>query len=96
MVLEGRSWERAVAGLLHRPGFTGRQGPGTHTLFGSLSASGVPHEIDGAANGGYGSIIMECKATGGGITKADVAVFHFKIMDYYHRGIARTASRPRH
>jgi hypothetical protein len=91
VALEGRPWERVVAGLLHRPGFTRRQGPGTHTLFGALSASGVAHEIDAAANGWRGSVITECKATGGGITKADVAVFHFKVMDFYHRKIASTS-----
>lgn len=88
---EGRVWERTVAGLLYRPGFTRRQGPGNHSLFGSISASGVRHEIDGAADGWRGSFVVECKATAGGISKADVALFHFKVMDYYQRKIA-TAS----
>ena len=87
----GRAWERTVAGLLYRPGFTRRQGPGNHSLFGSVSASGVRHEIDGAADGWRGSFIVECKATGGGISKADAALFHFKVMDFYQRKIA-TAS----
>jgi hypothetical protein len=73
--LEGGAWHRTVAGLLFRPGFTRRQGPGSLTLFGSTSASGVQHEIDGAAGGWRGSFIVECKATAGGITKADAAVF---------------------
>jgi hypothetical protein len=85
---DGRTWERTVAGLLYRPGFTRRQGPGNRTLFGSLSASGVEHEIDAAADGWHGSVIAECKATGGGITKADVALFHFKVMDFYQKRIA--------
>ena len=76
----GRAWERTVAGLLYRPGFTRRQGPGNNSLFGSVSASGVRHEIDGAADGWRGSFIVECKATGGGISKADAALFHFKVM----------------
>jgi hypothetical protein len=92
--LDGRSWERIVAGLLHRPGLSQRQGPGRLTLFGSSSASGVEHEIDGAANSGRGAIVIECKATASGITKGDVALFHFKVMDFYHRNIA-AASRER-
>ena len=90
----GRAWERTVAGLLYRPGFTRRQGPGNNSLFGSVSASGVRHEIDGAADGWRGSFIVECKATGGGISKADAALFHFKVMDFYQRKIA-TASAER-
>src|SRR6266849_2349171 len=76
IALEGRTWERTVAGLLYRPGFTRRQGPGNHSLFGSLSASGVEHELDGAADGWRGSVIVECKAPEGGISKADAALFH--------------------
>jgi hypothetical protein len=88
---EGRAWERTVAGMLYRPGYTRRQGPGNHSLFGSVTASGVRHEIDGAADGWRGSVIVECKATGGGITKADAALFHFKVMDFYQRKIATAA-----
>lgn len=91
-VLEGRAWERTVAGLLYRPGFTRRQGPGNHSLFGSVSASGVRHEIDGAADGWRGSFIVECKATMGGISKGDAALFHFKVMDFYQRKIETAAA----
>lgn len=90
--LDGRTWERMIAGLLHRPGFTRRQGPGNLTLFGSNTSSGVHHEIDAAADGRSGSFMVECKATSGGVTKADAAIFHYKIMDYYQRKI-RTASQ---
>jgi hypothetical protein len=85
---DGRAWERTVAGLLHRPGFPRRQGPGSVTLFGSRSSSGVHHEIDAAAGGWRGSLMIECKATAGGITKGDAAIFHWKIMDYYQKQIA--------
>src|SRR5207237_9634635 len=94
VALEGRAWERTVAGLLYRPGLIRREGPGSRSLFGSVSASGVRHEIDGAADGWRGSFIVECKATGGGITKADAALFHFKLMDFYQRKIS-TASAER-
>lgn len=93
-MLDGRTWERTIAGLLCRPGFTRRQGPGSLTLFGSGSASGVLHEIDGAADSWRGSFIVECKATAGGISKADAALFHFKVMDFYQKKII-TASRER-
>jgi hypothetical protein len=89
---DGRTWERTVAGLLYRPGFSRRQGPGNHTLFGVLSASGVEHEIDGAADGWRGCVIVECKATDGGITKGDVALFHIKVMDFYQKRIATSGS----
>lgn len=94
LTLDGRTWERTVTGLLYRPGFTRRQGPGSLTLFSLASASGAHHEIDGAANSRRGSIIFECKATAGGITKRDAALFHFKVMDFYQRNIC-SASRER-
>jgi hypothetical protein len=94
LLLDGRTWERTVAGLLRRPGFTRRQGPGSVTLFGMPAASGVNHEIDGAADNRCGSFVVECKATGAGITKADAALFHFKVMDFYQKRIA-TASHER-
>lgn len=94
VALDGRTWERTVAGLLYRPGLTRLQGPGIHSLFGSVSASGVRHEIDAAADGWRGSFIVECKATAGGISKGDAALFHFKVMDFYQKKIA-TASAER-
>jgi len=90
--LDGRTWERTVAGLLYRPGFTRRQGPGSLTLFGSASASGVYHEIDSAADSWRGSFIVECKANACGISKADAALFHFKVMDFYERKIKTAAN----
>ena len=92
--LAGRTWERTVASFLYRPGLTRRQGPGHDSLFGRVSASGVRHEIDGAADGWLGSLIVECKATEAGISKADAALFHFKVMDFYQGQIA-TASAER-
>jgi hypothetical protein len=50
----------------------------------------VKHEIDAAADGWRGSVIVECKATGGGITKSDVALFHIKVMDFYQKRILTT------
>jgi hypothetical protein len=89
--LDGRAWERMVAGLLHRPGFTRRQGPGSLNLFGSRTLSGARHEIDAAADSWRGLLVVECKATGGGITKSDAAIFHCKIMDYYQRRLRAAA-----
>jgi hypothetical protein len=90
-MLDGRTWERTVSGLLYRPGFTRRQGPGCLTLFGSASASGVNHEIDGAADGWRGTVIVESKAIAGGVSKGDVAVFHYKVMDFYQKKIMAAA-----
>jgi hypothetical protein len=94
VTLDGRTWERSVASLLWRPGFTRRQGPGSLRLFNLPSASGANHEIDGAASSRGGSVVLECKATSVGITKTDVALFHFKVMDFYKRAVV-TASRER-
>jgi hypothetical protein len=91
-MLDGRTWERAISGLLYRPGFTRRQGPGSLTLFGSPSASGVNHEIDGAADGWRGTVIVESKAIGGGISKGDVALFHYKVMDFYQKKVPIAAT----
>ena len=91
-MLDGRTWERTVSGLLYRMGFTRRQGPGSLTLFGSPSASGVNHEIDGAADGWLGTVIVESKAISGGISKGDVALFHYKVLDFYQKKI-ETASK---
>lgn len=90
-LLTGRTWERTVSGLLYRPGFTRRQGPGCVTLFGYPSASGVNHEIDGAADGWRGSVIVESKAIAGGIVKGDVTLFHFKVMDFYQKQISKAS-----
>ena len=91
MELDGRLWERTVAGLLHRPGFTRRQGPGSLNLFGSPTLSGARHEIDAAADSWRGLFMVECKATAGGITKSDAAIFYCKIMDYYQSKIKAAA-----
>jgi hypothetical protein len=92
-MLDGRTWERIVAGLLYRPGFTRRQGPGCLNLFGSASASGVNHEIDGAADGWRGTVIVESKAMAAGVSKGDVAIFHYKVMDFYQKRIAAAADQ---
>jgi hypothetical protein len=89
--LDGRMWESMVAGLLHRPGFTRHQGPGTLNLFGSRALAGARHEIDAAADSWRGLFMVECKATMGGITKSDAAIFHYKIMDYYQHRITLAA-----
>jgi hypothetical protein len=84
--IDGRSWERAVACLLYRSDFSRRQGPGSLGLFGSRARSGVTHEIDGAAESWHASLVVECKSTTHGVSKADVASFHYKLMDFYlHR-----------
>ena len=80
----GRAWERAVSGLLVRPGLARRQNPGTLGLFGQGSASGTLHELDGVGQGDHAAIWLECKARGC-LDKSDVAVFAFKCMDLYRQ-----------
>ena len=82
-LVDGRVWERAVGSLLRRHGLRLRQGPGTTTLFGFHPASGIGHEIDGAAAGRDGSVILECKSQSCGVTKEDAALFHEKTLDFY-------------
>ena len=82
-LVDGRIWERTVSDLLRRSEFSYLQGSGTTTLFGHFSASGAGHEIDAAAAGRHGAIILECKSRKGGVTKADVALFHQKLLDFY-------------
>ena len=83
LLVDGRVWERAVENLLWRHGLSHRQGPGTTTLFGFRPASGVGHELDAAATGFGGAVILECKSRRSGVTKADAALFHQKTLDFY-------------
>ncbi len=80
---EGRAWERAAGTLLYRPGLTRRQHAGLIGLFGAAPHSGTAHELDGAAGGWQGCVLIECKALGGGVSKGDIAAFHMKTFDYY-------------
>ncbi len=80
---EGRAWERAVGTLLYRPGLSRHQHAGLTTLFGTPSVSGCAHELDAAASGWRGSLLLECKALGNGVAKNDVATFELKTFDYY-------------
>ena len=54
----GRAWERVIGQLLSRPGLSSRQHAGLTTLFGMPSASGCGHEIDGAARGWRGCVLL--------------------------------------
>ena len=78
----GRPWERAVAGLLRRPGMRVVQQAGLHTLWGLRSASGAPHELDGAGDGVGRAYLLEAKATDA-LDKGDVAGFELKVTDFY-------------
>ena len=82
-LVDGRQWERTIGDLLRRPEFSYHQGPGTTTLFGFPPASGIQHEIDAAASGRKGSVILECKSQTCGVSKADSALFHEKTLDFY-------------
>jgi hypothetical protein len=79
---DGRAWERAVSGLLWRPGLPRRQHAGTLGIFERGSASGAAHEIDGAGHGGSAGIWIEAKALEA-LDKSHVAVFDLKCWDLY-------------
>ena len=89
---DGRAWERAVSDSLVHPGIWRRQHAGLTNLFGSRSASGVRHELDGAADGPAGRVIVEAKARSDKLTKADVAVFDLKTRDYYVAALPSAAT----
>ena len=88
---EGRAWERAVLTQLARPGLSEFQHAGLTALFGVQSASGCHHELDAAARGWAGQVIIECKARGAGMTKSDVAIFDTKTFDHYLAGMPDSA-----
>ena len=81
--VDGRSWERTVADLLPRSYLPNRQRAGLTTLFGVRAASGVAHELDACAAGGRTVFLVECKSQMSGATKADVALFHEKTLDFF-------------
>jgi hypothetical protein len=90
----GHAWERTIAQLLCRPGLESRQYAGLTTLFGRHSASHCGHEIDGAARGWIGCLLLEAKSKTTGITKADIAVFGIKTFDYYVSQTLETTAVP--
>ena len=80
---EGRDWESAIGDLLRNTGLLNIQRAGETTLFGTQAASGLAHELDGCVAGEGTVIIVECKSQKLGPTKADAALFHQKVMDFY-------------
>jgi len=73
----------ALAALAVR-GMGPRQGPGSLTLFGQGSASGLCHEIDGACAGRRWTLMHEAKAySGGGPSKGDLFCFDRKTFDLF-------------
>ena len=81
--VDGRAWEQAVGDLLRRASLPNRQRAGLTTLFGVQAASGVPHELDACAAGGGTLIVVECKSQTSGVAKADAALFHEKVLDFF-------------
>lgn len=78
----GRQWERWIAHDLLPRGTTVSQGPGALRLFGASSHSGLAHELDGAASGWWGGILLEAKCHDmGELAKSEVLVFDRKSVD---------------
>jgi hypothetical protein len=95
---DGRRWEQSVAAVLVTAGFGRRQGPGTTTLLGATSASGVAHELDGVGRvlGPEGTawdetVILESKAVTS-LNKTEVTSFWAKVFDFY-AGAVPTAGK---
>ena len=83
-LVDGRVWERVVGESVRRPGLDKyTQAAGITTLFNYSSASGAEHELDAVAAGSRDAVILECKSQATGPTKADAALFHEKVMDFY-------------
>jgi hypothetical protein len=82
--LRGRLWERLAARTLSSSGVWISQGPGCLTLFGSRSASGLRHELDGGGACHSWTAVLEAKAYGDrGPSKADLCLFDRKTLDLY-------------
>jgi hypothetical protein len=80
----GRAWERWAASALGASGSWVRQGPGQLRLFGTRSASGLGHELDGCGARGSPTLILEAKAYGDdGPSKNDLMFFDRKTFDLY-------------
>jgi hypothetical protein len=80
----GRAWERWAASTLGASGAWVWQGPGRLTLFGTRSASGLGHELDGCGACGRSTLILEAKAYGSrGPSKEDLMIFDRKTFDLY-------------
>ncbi|MCI0573321.1 MAG: hypothetical protein L0Y66_21450, partial [Myxococcaceae bacterium] len=65
----GRAWERTIASALRLAGGMAVQEPGGLTLFGTHSASGLAHELDGACARDAVTLVVEAKAVANGPTK---------------------------
>jgi hypothetical protein len=89
---DGRTWERTVSDSLRHPGIHRRQHAGFTHLFDQRSTSGCRHELDGAADGWAGRVVVEAKARADGLRKDDVALFHLKTFDYYTRALPGASS----
>lgn len=57
--------------------------PGSSTLFGYKSLSGIGHEVDGSINGGDWKLHIELKAYRQEVPKDQVMLFNERSLDYY-------------
>lgn len=80
---DGRLWEQSIADLLRHPRLPNRQRAGTSTFFNVAASSGIDHELDACVAGGDTRVAVECKSRKSGVSKADVALFHEKILDFF-------------
>ena len=80
---KGRQWERWASEVLGSV-TSAHQGPGSLTLFGRRSASGVRHEFDAAGGDSSWTLIAEAKAYGeSSPSKKEICCFDRKTFDTY-------------
>ena len=82
----GHVWQNWAYQTLMSSGARVTQGPGTLSLFGYQSASGVNHEIDAAGIGDV-ALVIEAKDHQYGISKEHIDSFHGRTLDYFEGAV---------
>jgi hypothetical protein len=78
----GRFFEQLLLTLCDDLDATVSEGPGSCTLTGVASASGLRHENDVVISAGYATVHIEAKHLGGAVSKNDLLIFNQKGLDF--------------
>lgn len=81
--VRGEKWERVVEEYLTRNGVPVADIPAGCRIFGHLSLSGLPHQIDGCFGCSDAIVIAEWKAHSGAIPKNELLRFKAATDDYF-------------
>lgn len=79
----GHQWEQRVAEYLARKGIPVEALPGGFRVFGHMSLSGIPHQIDGTVGCTDALVIGEWKAHQGSVPKNELLRFKAATDDYF-------------